>query len=242
MENENKTLPKSRIEQVPATRKRAEVTVDTEKTNLTKPIDMLLADFGTYSEKQRQVAFLQLLSQQPPKAWVKNTDPNNPDNKYMKDSKGQLVPYMDVQRMWWIMDTLLLNPRLEILGFDTQQITRAEHFYTDQSGIQHREVDSKEYVICTVRLHYYNHGIGKDTYVDGVATAEVGQGNQKIELVHAKARSEAFKNAAKSIGNLLGRSLEREELVITQETSPWTRESAKNKLMDGLLNENQKDR
>lgn len=197
-----------------------------------KPIDVLMGEFQKYTKTQRQVAFLEILSAQPPKSWVKNTDEKKPDNKYMKDAKGRLVPYIDISRMWWIMDTLLMNPRLEILSMKTERVVLEESVFTDQNGVQHKQYTSKDFSVCTVRLHYYHHGIELETYVDGIAAGEIS-GNQKVELVYPKVRAEAAKNAMKNIGNILGRSLDRDDLVITQDSVPWTRKSAKEKLIGG---------
>ncbi len=185
-----------------------------------KPIDVLISEFST--SKEKQVAFLEVLSAQPPRQWLRNTDQNNPDNPFMKDRNGTLIPYLDVQRQWYVLDMLLMQPRLEILKYDVQQLVNDKGMYVS-------------YAVCTVRLHYIHHGLGQDTYIDGVAAEEIGKGNQKLSLVFPKLKTEAFKNAVKSIGNIFGRSLDTgDEFVITTEKSPFTREVAKNKLIEGI--------
>jgi hypothetical protein len=199
------------------------------------PIDILLDKFDKYTDVQKQVAFLEVLSRQPPTQWLKNTDDSKPDNKFMKNKQtGKLIPYLDLHRMYWLSEVLLLNLRWGEPKFTFDHITQGEAFFVDQNGTQHRNLTTFDYCVVTIPLTYYNHGTQTDIVTSGVAAVETGRGNEQIHMVIPKALAEAKKSAMKSIGNIFGRSLDRSELVITEDDVPFTRAAAKQALMEGL--------
>lgn len=201
-----------------------------EKTEPLKPIDVLLEDFHIIPKEQRMAAWTALISQQPPPSWLKNTDPYNPDNKYLKDERGNLIPYMPIERVEFMFDKLLMNIRIEVLDIDHQSRVTKETITqsSDHIGnpIQSRDVIYREIVVMKIRLHYFNWGIGGDSWTDGVATGEI-TGKQPVAVVHAKLKAEAVKNAAKSLGNIFGRRIGREDLIVTEDNTAFTGKASK---------------
>ncbi len=218
-----------------APKPRAKKEIAKVELNATDPIDILLDKFGNATPDARKIAFLQIVSRHPADQWVKNTNPNAPDNKFLKNARGELIPYLTIARQLWLLDVLLLNPRWGEPKFVTERTPVSESIYVDQGGIQHRDVQTNECCIVTIPLTYYNHGYQQDITAWGTATVEMWRGNQKVELIHAKGVAMAKKSAIQSIGNLFGRTLDKsDDLEIRMDSSPFTREVAKNKLLEGI--------
>jgi hypothetical protein len=170
--------------------------------NKIKPIDIINNIEATYTPQQIERAWVGLISAQPPIQWLKNTNPAKPDNEYMKQG-GKLIPYMPIEILEMLMDKLLMFPKIKITN----------------SGLGQIQTDDKTKTLAymNIELEYYNHGKDEWAYTSGTASMEV-TGKFKWDLVFPKLKAEAYKNACKSIGNLFGRRIGREDMVMTEDS------------------------
>ena len=174
-----------------------------EKLKPVKAIDIVNNVDQVYSKTQIASAWIEITSSQPPSAWVKNNNPQAPDNQFMKDGKGNLIPYMQIQTIEMLMDKFLMFPKLKITNSGIGQI--------------HTDKGQKSLAYMNVELEYFNHGLDAWSYTSGSASMEI-KGNFQWNLVFPKLKAEAFKNAAKSIGNLFGRRIGQADTVMTEST------------------------
>ena len=161
-----------------------------------RPIDIINNENGVFDKNQIKCAWVSLLSTQPPKGWIKERVEKN-------DKK---IPYLPIERLEQLMDKLLMFPSMTItnsgMGSTNIYDKKAEKFV------------QKTLAFMNIELRYYNHGIDDWTTTSGTASMEVA-GGFSFELIFPKLKAEAYKNACKSIGNLFGRRLGRDDMVMT---------------------------
>lgn len=183
-----------------------------------KPIDIINNIDKDYTPAQVERAWVETLSTQAPKQWLKNVDKSKPDNPFMKDGKGNLIPYMPIEITEMLMDKLLMHPQWKITNSGLGQVQ-------SEKGL-------RTLAYMNVELKYFDHGLNDWCYESGTASMEVS-GNFQWSLVFPKLHAEAKKNACKSLGNLFGRRIGREDMVITEEQIS-VKKSAKEKVMEDL--------
>lgn len=201
--------------------------VEKEKTAL-KPIDIINGKGTDITPAQIEGAWVQLMSAQPPKKWLKNTNPQNPDNPFMKDSNGRLIPYMPIEMCENIMDKLLMQPQWKITNSGIGSVQS----YDKKSGCS----IVKSLAFMNVELKYYNHGLKEWAYTAGTASMEIS-GNFQWNLAFPKLLAEAKKVACKSLGNIFGRRIGREDMVVTEE-SISIKTSKKEEILNGIMEMN----
>lgn len=189
-----------------------------KNTKALKPIDIINNIDKIYTSEEIERAWVATMSAQPRKDWLKNIDPKNPDNKWMKDNDGKLIPYMPIEILEKLMDTLLMYPQLKILSSHCWQAQTENCLKT----LAHMDVE----------LKYFNHGINDWCYTSGTSSMEIS-GKQSWTLIFPKLKAEAYKNACKSIGNIFGRRIGREDMIVTDETIV-VKKSTKEKILESL--------
>ena len=161
-----------------------------------RPIDIINNENGVYTKDEIKRAWVGLLSTQPPKGWIKERTTEN----------GKSVPYLPIERSEQLMDKLLMFP--------STKITNSGMGTTNVYNKKTQQFQQKTLAFMNIELRYYNHGIDDWTTTSGTASMEVA-GGFSFELIFPKLKAEAYKNACKSIGNLFGRRLGRDDMVMT---------------------------
>ena len=161
-----------------------------------RPIDIINNENGVYTKDEIKRAWVGLLSTQPPKGWIKERTTEN----------GKSVPYLPIERSEQLMDKLLMFP--------STKITNSGMGTTNVYNKKTQQFQQKTLAFMNIELRYYNHGIDDWTTTSGTASMEV-EGGFSFELIFPKLKAEAYKNACKSIGNLFGRRLGRDDMVMT---------------------------
>ena len=160
-----------------------------------RPIDIINNENGVYTKDEIKRAWVGLLSTQPPKSWIKERIENN-----------KSIPYLPIERSEQLMDKLLMFP--------STKITNSGMGTTNVYNKKTQQFQQKTLAFMNIELRYYNHGIDDWTTTSGTASMEVA-GGFSFELIFPKLKAEAYKNACKSIGNLFGRRLGRDDMVMT---------------------------
>lgn len=160
-----------------------------------RPIDIINNENGVYTKDEIKRAWVGLLSTQPPKSWIKERIENN-----------KSIPYLPIERSEQLMDKLLMFP--------STKITNSGMGTTNVYNKKTQQFQQKTLAFMNIELRYYNHGIDDWTITSGTASMEVA-GGFSFELIFPKLKAEAYKNACKSIGNLFGRRLGRDDMVMT---------------------------
>ena len=160
-----------------------------------RPIDIINNENGVYTKDEIKRAWVGLLSTQPPKSWIKERIENN-----------KSIPYLPIERSEQLMDKLLMFP--------STKITNSGMGTTNVYNKKTQQFQQKTLAFMNIELRYYNHGIDDWTFTSGTASMEVA-GGFSFELIFPKLKAEAYKNACKSIGNLFGRRLGRDDMVMT---------------------------
>ena len=168
----------------------------TKPAKVIRPIDIINNENGVYTKDEIKRAWVGLLSTQPPKSWIKERVENN-----------KSIPYLPIERSEQLMDKLLMFPSMRITnsGMGTANI------YNSAS----KEFKQKTLAFMNIELRYFNHGIDDWVTTSGTASMEVA-GKFSFELIFPKLKAEAYKNACKSIGNLFGRRIGRDDMVLTE--------------------------
>jgi len=134
-----------------------------------------------------------LLNQPPPRQWVKI-------NKYANNSE-----YLPIDKVEYLLDKIFQEWKVEVLDY--------------------RAIFNS--LTVSIRLHYVNPLTGQWMFHDGVGSEELqtssGSGTLKpdfsninkgaVEIALPIAKSTAEKNAAKHLGRLFGRDLNRKDIV-----------------------------
>lgn len=160
-----------------------------------RPIDIINNENGVYTKDEIKRAWVGLLSTQPPKSWIKERIENN-----------KSISYLPIERSEQLMDKLLMFP--------STKITNSGMGTTNVYNKKTQQFQQKTLAFMNIELRYYNHGIDDWTTTSGTASMEVA-GGFSFELIFPKLKAEAYKNACKSIGNLFGRRLGRDDMVMT---------------------------
>ena len=160
-----------------------------------RPIDIINNENGVYTKDEIKRAWVGLLSTQPPKSWIKERIENN-----------KSISYLPIERSEQLMDKLLMFP--------STKITNSGMGTTNVYNKKTQQFQQKTLAFMNIELRYYNHGIDDWTITSGTASMEVA-GGFSFELIFPKLKAEAYKNACKSIGNLFGRRLGRDDMVMT---------------------------
>lgn len=150
---------------------------------------------------QKDSAIQVMLNKEPNPTWQKE----HPIAK-VKDSKGNSVPlrYLPIERVEWLLTILFLRWRVEI---KSQQILANS-------------------IVVSVRVHYFDHGIGEWNWTDGIGAAPIqidAKGNGAIDFANMKsnaiqlaapsAESYAVKDACEKLGKIFGKDLNRQTLI-----------------------------
>ncbi|MBR4419029.1 MAG: hypothetical protein IKT33_03420 [Clostridia bacterium] len=160
-----------------------------------RPIDIINNENGVYTKDEIKRAWVGLLSTQPPKSWIKERIENN-----------KSIPYLPIERSEQLMDKLLMFP--------STKITNSGMGTTNVYNKKTQQFQQKTLAFMNIELRYYNHGIDDWVTTSGTASMEVA-GGFSFELIFPKLKAEAYKNACKSIGNIFGRRLGRDDMVMT---------------------------
>jgi len=140
---------------------------------------------------QKQDALSVLLNQEPRPEWVRI-------NKYANNAK-----YLPIERVEWLLAKIFKAYQIEVR--EVKQLFNG--------------------VSATVRVHYLNPIDGQWYYQDGVGAAQIQTkkgaspadlsniNNNAIALCVPIAKTEAVKNACKSLGKLFGSDLNREDNI-----------------------------
>jgi len=154
-------------------------------SNLPKINDLYTDKVATVKADQ----FMALLNHEPKAEWVKI-------HPFIKNYK-----YLPIERIEYLLKTIFKSYRIEITG----------------------QGQSFNGVWVTVRVHYLHPVTGEWMYHDGIGAAQLQTksgtspadlqniNNNALGMAFPIAKSEAFKNACKSLGKLFGSDLNRKE-------------------------------
>ena len=164
-----------------------------------------------------------LLNQSPKPEWIKK-------HPFVKDSAGNALPYLPIERVEWLLTRIFISWRVEIKAI--QLVANS--------------------VVALVRLHYWNVDTNEWSWQDGVGAAPLQTDKDAgaiefnkiksgaVMMAAPSAESYAVKDAADKIGRIFGKDVSRKEQIsyesnLAKFDSPERDlKTATKKIIDGL--------